>query len=355
MNRTICTALATFLAMPAFAQDAPPTPEFLGQIVVPSGLSVAGVVFGGISDLAYDAEGDRFLAISDDRVQNGPARFYELKLGLAEGIVSLDLAAMHELAGPNGAFAEKGTDPEGIAFDGTHLFWSSERDENGRPAIYMAAPDGSAPEPIALPEAYLPDTDNTRGIYNNLGFEGLTLTSDDKLIAGTENALAQDGRKATLESGSPARLLVIDPTTMQPAAEYLYVTEPISIEATQDPFWNDNGLSAIEAMPDGRLVTVERTFALGVGNHIRFFIADMSGADDISGTASVDPAAVTSVTKTPWFEIREGDFGLDIDNIESFAFGPVIDGKQTFVIASDDNFNPASQFTQFAVFAIPAE
>jgi hypothetical protein len=63
---------------------------------------------------------------------------------------------------------------------------------------------------------------------------------------------------------------------------------------------------------------------------------------------------VRAVSKTPWFEINEGDFGLDIDNIESFAFGPMVDGKQLFFIASDDNFNPGKQFTQFAAFAIPA-
>ena len=113
-------------------------------------------------------------------------------------------------------------------------------------------------------------------------------------------------------------------------------------------------LSAIAALPDGRFVAVERNFASGVGNHIRFFIANMSRADNILGKDKIDPASVAAVSKSAWFEINEGDFGLDIDNIESFAFGPVVDGKQLFVIASDDNFNTGKQFTQFAAFAIPA-
>ncbi len=104
----------------------------------------------------------------------------------------------------------------------------------------------------------------------------------------------------------------------------------------------------------GRLVAVERNFASGVGNHIHFFVVDLSRAENILGKDRIDPASVAAVSKSAWFEIKEGDFGLDIDNIESLAFGPVVDGKQLFVIASDDNFNPGKQFTQFAAFAVPA-
>jgi len=207
---------------------------------------------------------------------------------------------------------------------------------------------------LELPDAYLVDDAKTKGVQNNLAFEGLTLMPG-RLIAATENALIQDGPKATPQAGSPARILVIDTATLKPVAEHVYVTEAISKTPTAaEPKYNDNGLSAIAALPDGRFVAVERNFSSGVGNHIRFFIADMSRADNILGKDKIDPASVAAVSKSPWFEINEGDFGLDIDNIESFAFGPVVDGKQLFVIASDDNFNTGKQFTQFAAFAIPA-
>lgn len=351
--------LAAALALlPASLLAAPlPAPEFLGQIVVPSALSFDGAVFGGISDLSYDAATGRYLAICDDRSQNGPARAYDLGLSVAGGIVSLDIGQTILLRDENNAlFAEKGADPEGIAWDGTNdvLYWSSERDAAGQPAIYATRRDGSGAVKLALPEAYLPNAEGTRGVYSNLAFEGLTLAADGMLVAGTENALIQDGPKATLEAGSAARLLVLDPARGEAVAEYFYPTEAIYTAATSEPAWNDNGLSAIEALPDGRLVVVERSFATGAGNHIRVFVADLSAAQNILGAEAVDPAEVVAVAKTPWFEIGEGDYGLDIDNIESFAFGPVTEGQQLFVIASDDNFNPATQFTQFAVFAIPA-
>ncbi|CVI61190.1 MULTISPECIES: esterase-like activity of phytase family protein [Agrobacterium] len=356
MLRTVTIVACCFAALPAVAQT-PPPPAFLGQIVVPSGLSIDGVTFGGISDLAFDSETGRYLAISDDRVEKGPARYYELELAVTEGAATLNIAATRELKDETGAaFAPKGIDAEGVALDrkGGKLYWSSERDLKNQPALYVSDLDGSNVKRLELPDAYLVDDAKTKGVQNNLAFEGLTLMPG-RLIAATENALIQDGPKATPQAGSPARILVIDTATLKPVAEHVYVTEAISKTPTAaEPKYNDNGLSAIAALPDGRFVAVERNFASGVGNHIRFFIADMSRADNILGKDKIDPASVAAVSKSPWFEINEGDFGLDIDNIESFAFGPVVDGKQLFVIASDDNFNTGKQFTQFAAFAIPA-
>src|SRR5690606_32603235 len=73
-------------------------PVFLGEIVLPTELSIAGMPFGGISGLDYDAENDLFYAISDDRAQNGPARFYVLKLAVADGqLAGLDIVSTHTL------------------------------------------------------------------------------------------------------------------------------------------------------------------------------------------------------------------------------------------------------------------
>ncbi|MCF3981506.1 hypothetical protein L2D77_32585, partial [Pseudomonas aeruginosa] len=68
MFRIATIAAFCLVALPAAAQT-PPPPAFLGQIIVPSGLSINGVAFGGISDLSFDSETGRYLAISDDRVE----------------------------------------------------------------------------------------------------------------------------------------------------------------------------------------------------------------------------------------------------------------------------------------------
>lgn len=349
--------LALGLPVPALAESAVPytRPALLGQFILPTGLICHGVAFGGISGLDYDAARGVYYAISDDRSQKGPARFYVLKLGIdGKGLHSVDIAATHDLTGLDGKpFAEKSIDPEAmrLAPDGQSLFWSSEGDAKGQPAVYQADLEGHALRMFAVPAAYLPDAEKTRGIYNNLAFESLAVSPDGKtLYTGTESALRQDGAKATLVEGSPSRILAFDIGTGQPVGEYLYQTAPIAMPATAAPGYNDNGLSAFETLPDGRFVTVERTYASGVGNDIRFFISSLGGATDINGEMSVRGETVQAADKRLWFEIGEGDYGLDIDNIESFTWGPEIDGKKTFVIASDNNFNPNGQFTQFVVF-----
>jgi hypothetical protein len=52
--------------------------SYLGEFVIPTGHVENGVEFGGISGLDFDAATGHYIAISDDRSEKGPARFYEL-------------------------------------------------------------------------------------------------------------------------------------------------------------------------------------------------------------------------------------------------------------------------------------
>ncbi|WP_332715469.1 esterase-like activity of phytase family protein [Pelagibacterium mangrovi] len=344
------------LASAANAQELA-APVFLDEVVLPTELAIAGVPFGGISGLDYDAENDVFYAISDDRAQNGPARFYVIKLAVEDGeIARLDIVSTHELTDEDGAsFPEGGVDPEAIRFSaetGT-LFWSSEGDADGNPAIYEANLDGSAIRRIEVPAAYLPDAES-KGIYGNLAFENLALSTDGpRIFVGTENGLAQDGDKATVDAGSPARVAVFDRESGDLFAEYIYQTDPIRVPSTEEPHYNDNGLSEFLMLDDNRLIAVERTFASGYGNEIAFYVASWDEADDIAGSETIEGQDVAAMNKQHWFTIGEGDFGLDVDNIESITWGPDVDGERTIVIASDNNFNRVGQFTQFVLFSVP--
>jgi hypothetical protein len=331
--------------------------SLLGQIVLPTGLKIAGVEFGGISGLDYDQADDLFYAISDDRSEKAPARLYTLKLALGEkGVASLDIVSMHTLTGADGRpFAPKAIDPEAIRYDAksNKLYWSSEGDAAGKPAIYEANPDGTFVKAFDLPEAYLPNAEGTRGVRNNLAFESLAISPDGKTLwAGTENALVQDGEKATLDAGSPSRIIGFDIATGKPTAEYVYETGKIFAKATKQPPYNDNGLSDFTAVDHDTLLTVERAYAQGVGNEINFYLAKFAGATDVKGKETIKGETVVPLTKQHVLKIGEGDFGLDIDNIESVTFGPEVGGKRTLVIASDNNFNPNGQFTQFVVFTL---
>lgn len=352
-------ASATLLMVSAAhaADLGPGKPEFLGQIVLPTGLKIAGVEFGGISGLDYDAVNDVFYAISDDRSERAPARFYTLKLGIGEkGVGSVDILTSHQLTSPDGKpFAAKSVDPESIRFDprNDRLFWSSEGDKAGVPSVTEAKLDGTFVRQFQVPDAFLPNADKTRGIQSNLAFEPLAIAPDGKTLwTGTENALVQDGPSSTLGTGSRSRLLEFDIASGKAGRQFVYETDPIHTKATKEPFQEASGLTEFLFVDAGTLLAVERSFAQGAGNEINLYLVSLDGATDVSADASIKGKTVTPVSKRHLLKIGEGDFGLDIDNIESVTFGPAVAGKRTLVIASDNNFNPAGQFTQFVVFTL---
>ena len=56
--------------------------EYIGEYQLPNNFKVKDTPVGGLSGLTYDKTIDRFYAVSDDRSQKAPARFYTLKLDL---------------------------------------------------------------------------------------------------------------------------------------------------------------------------------------------------------------------------------------------------------------------------------
>tara|TARA_R110000868_G_scaffold58122_1_gene179305 strand:+ start:91507 stop:92580 length:1074 start_codon:yes stop_codon:yes gene_type:complete len=355
MQRALAlTSVFIFLSAPAFA-DNDHNLTILGTYVIPSGLQIDGVEFGGISGLDYQPETGKFIAISDDRSQKAPARFYDIDINLSkDGITGINIAAMHSLQNAQGqAWAEKTTDPEGIAFDHTYqsIFWSSEVG----PALYKADLNGKLLQEFVLPDAYIPNSDGTRGIYNNQAFEGLTVSNDGKYIyVATENALIQDGPKASLDAVSPSRILQLDTVTGETIAEYIYETDKIPVKAVNNG-WNDNGLSEIRALASGDFLVTERSYAEGIGFNIRLYRVSLKQATNIAGAKSIKGMDVQPVSKEEILTIKDGDFGFShTDNIEAISFGPEIDGYQTLILATDNNFNIKEE-TQFYAFSLPID
>lgn len=349
-------AFALFTAGIALAQ-APGPLRRIGEFRMSTGLHINGVEFGGISGLERDPASGRYLALSDDRAETGPVRFYEIDLAIdARGISKFEVQRMIALTDQQGQpFPRDAVDPEAIRLaPNGNIVWSSERDQQGRPALYEADRQGRTLRSFTLPDYYMPDPGKTRGVVSNLGHEGIAFSPDGRrLYALTENALAQDGPVANRQEGSLSRLLVLDFASGQTLAEYAYRTEPVRLASTRNPPVEDNGVSEILMLPDGQLIVVERTFALGAGNMIHLFRVRPEGGTDVLGRASLkEGGPVIPLAKELLLTLREGDFGLNLDNIEGLALGPVLDGRQTLVFASDNNFNRNGQVTQFVVFTL---
>ncbi|MBE8967541.1 phytase [Nostocales cyanobacterium LEGE 12452] len=364
-----------------------PNVRFVGQSTFTTGFIPAGAagtvngtptLLGGLSGVTYDAVNNRYYAISDDRSQFGPARFYTFTTDT--GVTFTNVTPLKDSNG--NLFATFSIDPEGIALtnNGT-VFISSEGEVNsgaGRvsdPFIKeFSLTTGQEVRSLPVPSKFLPVVEDTNtngivdagdtqisGVYNNLAFESLTITPDQKtLFTATENALSQDGLRASLTSGSPSRILQYNLVSGQREKEYLYITDalaqpPVGIAQAPNPStgFADNGLTDLLAIDNrGTLLALERSFAQGVGNTIKIYEVSLQGATDISFYDSLNNlsaeqlAAIKPAQKRLLLNLNDLNLPNGTDNIEGITFGPKLaDGSQSIVLVSDNNFNQ-SQFTQ---------
>ncbi|NEQ52542.1 MAG: phytase [Leptolyngbya sp. SIO3F4] len=349
--------------------------EFLGEVQFPTGFQFSDTEVGGLSGLAYDAARDVYYALADDR--SSDARFYTLGIDLSDGALDdgdVTFSDVTQLLDVDGEPFESGSlDPEGIALTsrGT-LYVSSEGDANAliEPFIREVSLSAEYIQDLPIPDIYFPTADQSSGIRNNLAFESLTITPDQRyLYTATENALFQDGPAASVEAGSLSRILKYDLTTGEPVASYVYEVEAVPEEPVPADAFNTNGLVELLAVDNnGTLLALERGFSVGQGNTVKLFEIQTQGALDVlntddlfreyaieddgeillPGPFEIDPA----VTKREILDVEQ-DLGIAPDNLEALAFGPTLeDGRQSLIIASDNNFNPNGQFSQFLAFAV---
>ncbi|MFF5006350.1 esterase-like activity of phytase family protein [Streptomyces phaeochromogenes] len=365
-------ALTNGFAAETGAADSSGKPQdvrLLDTLTVPAGTTELGMPFGGLSGIDYDPRSGEYVAVSDDRSENGKARFYTLRLPLDGAEFAddkPDLDGLTVLADTTGEpFAPKAVDPEAIRWTpgGESLLWTSEGASSaGQPAfVREAATSGGYVRELPLPKAYAPVRSAsgtlTAGVRNNQALEGLTLSPDGRKVATiTENALVQDGPAAGLTVKSPSRLLLMDRQTGKPEAEHVYEVDPISdaptapLPAPVGTYAADRGVSEILAINETDYLTVERSFASGVGFSIRLYWTSTLGATDVNGKDAL------SGTEKPMPKKLLYDFttsGTDADNVEGITWGPRLpDGSRSLVLVADDNFGFNGSVTKFHLLSV---
>ncbi|MBD2299483.1 esterase-like activity of phytase family protein [Nostoc sp. FACHB-190] len=337
--------------------------DFIGEATLTKNLSFQKTEVGGLSGITYDVKNDLYYAISDDRGQKAPTRFYTFKIDLSKGLLENDdvvpvgVTMLLNQDGKN--FLPGTTDTEGIALTNQDtVFISSEgdREKSINPFIQeFSLASGRSMTTLKIPKKFLPDQKAKIGIRNNLAFESLTITPNHQyLFTATENALIQDGSVAKPNIGTPCRILQYNLFTQQPESEFLYQTEPVA------PLLDITGKFA-SGLPDllaldnqGHFVSLERSFT-GLGFAIFLFQVSLADADDIHNIDSLLSTSrnIHPVKKKLLFDLRTLDVALD--NLEGLTLGPWLpNGQRSLILVSDNNFN-SLQRTQFLAFQLKIE
>ncbi len=360
-------ALGLAIAFPAAAQSSAEIGalHFIGAVTVPNDTMIDGTLVGGLSGIDYDPDADLWYLISDDKSDKNPARFYTATLTFDKAhLASVDIGHAVTLLQadgqpyPNAKTGGEVPDPESIRRDPEtgDLWWTSEGDRKLglSPFLRAAAPDGKHVADLAVPEVFTMNKDQEIGPRHNLGFEGMSFAPDGRSVwLAMESALYQDGPIATPSAGAIARLIRLD-REANVLAQFAYPLDPIQAVPTGKN--GDNGVSEILALDDQRALVLERSGVEGTDGvwkmYIRIYAIDTAGATDVAAVPSLASANYIPVAKRLVIDLaKTADIG-PVDNIEGMSWGPTLaDGKRSFVLISDNNFNPA-QVTQFLAFEI---
>lgn len=343
--------------------------ELIGTLNIPTGAQFEGTEIGGLSSITYDPNRGVYYAISDDQGTIDPVRYYTLAIDLSDGrldpgdITFLDVTKILDASGM--PYAPGSLDPEGLvlAHEGS-LYYTSEgfasRIPPVDPFVKRMNFNGYQTRSLVVPEKFLPNAAGTQGVRNNLAFESLNVTPDQRdLITASEGALAQDGPAANLGQESFARILQYRLSSGRPGAEYVYVDNPVAETPVPPDQFRVNGLVELLPLDNlGTMLAMERSFSVGAGNTIWLYEIQTQGATNVAADFSLfpnggsqPPLSFTPVTKRLILNV-EADLGIEPDNLEGMAFGPALpDGRLPLVLVSDNNFAP-DQTTQFIVLAV---
>jgi hypothetical protein len=266
--------------------------EFRGGLVLTSPYKE----FGGVSALRVQADGSRFIAITDQGrwlrgriVYDGtrPLRIVDAEMAPALGPSGRPLAAM-------GWY-----DTESIAEDGGTLYVGIER--VNRIVRFDYARFGLAARAQVVP---VPPGVST--LPNNKGLECLTFAAKTSPLAGTLIAISERGLDA---AGNIKGWLIGGRTP----GEIAYKRQA------------EFDVSDCATLPSGDLLVLERKFRWSSGVQIR--IRRIAGATVVPGALLDGPL------------LLDVDMGYQIDNMEGLSVHTLPSGESVLTLISDDNFS----------------
>lgn len=340
----IALAAGVALAAPLSPGDL----RLVGALEVSKTLQVDGAPFGGVSGVDYDATGDRWMMISDDKSDLAPARFYVGRLDFdAKAVRALVLERAVSLRREDGSVFPSIREPKGERADAEAIridpldgsvVWSTEGDPQRGfdPAVRRMDHDGQPLGEIRLPGLF----SFRRGARPNQTIEGVSFSPDGRhLWVSIEGPLLQDGPVSSVSHAGLTRLTKLD-REGRILAQHAYRLDPIQAAPARR---GDNGVSEILAADERQLLVLERS---GVEDaqgrfifHCRLYVVDLRGAQDVSAIESLTTPELRPLTKRLLVNFDRLP-GVAATNLEAMAWGPKVDGQRSLVLMADDNFDP---------------
>lgn len=326
-------AVAAPVALAGVAQAAPADGmgfRLLGEAGIP-GLTVNGATFGGLSGVDYDAATNTWFAISDDRSDHGPARFYSLSLGLSATAMSASVkpgmvALLRKDGTPYPPSATAGTDtvqPQAIRFDATtkNVFWAEAGENTATLAVDPSVRESGATGQFV---AQLPVSNRLRstgaaGIQQGKGLSGLAFSTNNALAVSTVAApLLQDGATVTRITAQSRAL------NWNIIWQYAYQLDALA----------GNQVADILAVDTTHYLVLERAD----GDDVRLYEIDVTGATNVAGVQALAGATFTPVSKKLVLDLHSLALGHPAA-FSGLTWGPSLpDGERTLVLVSDDGF-----------------
>ena len=330
-----------------------PAPSFVNEFVLPDDApeGLSGIAWRGAEGLAG---WDDLYAL----VEDSGGRLHAATIGIDRRTGAITNATFSPAGAIPGAADLEGVASGRVPVDNPEraapmVFASDERG----PAVWAKPSfDTSGPDWTALP---LPET--LRHCRFNRALESLALSADGRILwMANEGPLPEDGPEPTADRGGLVRLyaldayrFLLDPTAPPPEPRFwFYDLDPaagVSFHPLPDPF---NGLAELCALPDGRLLALERSYGFvprPEGNEspgslitISIYLIDpLSSPPSAARTAAAERPPVLAKTL-----LWRGLTGRA--NYEGMTLGPELeDGSRALLLVSDGDV------TRKGAFAFP--
>ncbi len=355
--------LFTFIILCSASACASPKLRFIGDVNFLTREKFQETELGGLSGIVYDQKENKLIAISDDRSQINPARFYKFDFTLNENQFTVTPSSVTKLKTKEGAYyKEKYADFEGITILGNDLLISSENGLDGTervlPGLYRFSLNGDFQELLDVPKKFIPTEDGLFGTRPNKGFETLAASPDLKtFFTANEDALAQDGPLGSSEHNSIVRIVRFK--DKKPEKEFAYILEKMKSPPAGMKEDGDTGLVDMTVIDENNFYTLERTYLTSTSTNVILIFKNEISTEttDVSEIAGLENQKLQQVKKTlianldDFIPLMNKNYAY-LDNIEGITLGPILsNGNRSLILVSDNNFNP-NQRTLFIAFEL---